>query len=1120
MDTTFAPGRELRFIHSFVPILAAIYYFGASLVRGICSPKTQETSSQEKKGLRYANGCVMLLVLTTYVSIAHYFIRGPEYRFVPVAADSVALISASFSDSIPSPPQDTIVFALASALLWFTTILGYVDAKSPPGYPLYGCWLIYLVSEVLLLSFSLQLNLPRTKLSTALLAFQTIRLAILFFFPCVVFGSRLFTNKSAHGDEESTPLLSESMNGPEGATSESAYGSCDSENDTPSSVNSQSSKKTPDASENDYEQKFKELDKWAFIGNLRTLAPFFWPSGLPRLQLFKNEGVLPWKEISLFIALRLLDSGGGVQAVMKFLWVPLEDYSYKLLSTTAYNQIMTLSSDYHDSKNSGSLWQAVIRGQNVRDMVNNICFHIAPMIVDLALAVSVLYYLFDAYMALDIAAISVLFVWSSSKILSKQADKRRQFITTRSNEFTQMCESTANWHTVSYFSRTNYEKSRYSSRVGEHLASRRKFKLWDHLENTIQSLLLLLGLMIACFLAAYQVVKGSKPIGSFIMLLSYWAQLSSPLQLIATGFNGIAMDMVDLEEFLELLKLKPTVTDRPHAKTMLLDGGDIDFVDVKFSYDGKREVLRNVNFRAKSGQTTALVGQTGGGKSTILKLISRFYDPTEGVVKINGQDVSSVTLESLRSNIGIVPQSPALFHDTIMNNIRYARLNATDDEIIEACKAVDLHDRILTFTDGYDTLVGERGMKLSGGELQRVAIARVIIRNPKIVLLDEATSSVDSETEAHVQASLQRLSEGRTTFIIAHRLSTIIHADKIMVVDDGTIVEEGSHDELLNAKGHYHRLWSLQGAFGNVRHKAGRTGLLIDDLDYAETLVKNSSPTTGSLGATGSSEDIDGIASSSSESFTSGDLTTKNHTQVHEPSNQVSHGISKDSPVPKKIWKPEAPEFIPRACQEPALSTRTNQNKLVHHVFADVRPANGKCNAKPVNLAGNSNLVVGHVETSKENAPLLGSEEISQNGQFAGLSSLGNGSNEMEPVSPRKRRALEPANDTEGWGVHGVRRSDVQDTTDEPSAFAVLENNNQRIIRRKMTKSEPVNMGRDEDHGAEDESGLVSGPATQHKKATSTANQRRRRRNRNWNYKNDHRQRAAKTGTDGTGYWS
>ncbi|PGH17817.1 hypothetical protein AJ79_00958 [Helicocarpus griseus UAMH5409] len=1141
MEVTFERGRELlaavQFIHSFLPIIAATYYLIASLLKSLCS-KTQKTATQDTKGLRLTLGCVMLLVLATYVG------------------DSAVLISTLFSKTAPSPPQDSIVFALASSLLWFSTILAYIDAKSPPGYPLYGHWLIYSVTEVVLLSLSLQLNLPRTTLSIVTLVFQAIRLLILFLLPCVVFGSRLFTSKNVGSDEESAPLLRDSANGTqEGVNTENIYGSCNSQDNAQSTNDSQASKKSADSGldeEDEDELKAKELSLWSFIANLRALAPFFWPSRQPKLQLLyvgvgiclvferimniilplqiglianilsRNDGVFPWKEIAFFIGLRLLDSSGGIQAIMKFMWVPLEDYSYKNLSTTAYNQIMSLSSDFHDSKNCGALWQAVIRGQNVKDMVNNLCFHIGPMVIDLALAVSVLYYLFDAYMALDIAAISVLFLWSSSKILTKQADKRREYIVNRSKEFTQMCETTSNWHTVSYFNHVSYEKSRYAARVADHLSSRRKFKIWAHLENTVQSLLLLLGLMVACFMAAYQVVKGNKPIGSFIMLLSYWAQLSSPLQLIANGFGGLAMDMVDMEEFLQLLNQKPTVTNRPNAKPMRLDHGDIEFVDVKFSYDGKREVLKNVNFKAKSGQTTALVGQTGGGKTTILKMLGRFYDPTSGSVRISGQDISQVTLESLRANIGLVPQAPALFYDTILNNIRYARLDATDEEIIEACKAVALHDRILKFTDGYKTMVGERGLKLSGGELQRVAIARVIIQNPKIVLLDEATSSVDSETEAHVQESLHRLSEGRTTFIIAHRLSTVIHADKILVVDDGKIVEEGSHAELLGIKGHYHRLWTFQGAFGVVKPKYGLRDTLIEGLEDEEPLVRKDSQTTVSLQRTGSSDDSEDISSSSGGSIVDGAMN-RDYKQGIEPLSQIDTNCERDiyanNACSKKVWKPDAPEFVPRSHQGPPptvlplISTPQADTNGQHSNGNHLNGTAGRYAAK----TAKSNGAAGLPNTSKENALPQASENVCLNGH-----STRNGDHKAKPLSSRNGTVLGQHNTADECVLssaseleHGAVAQKATEAT--PAYYAAPQKNSQR--RREMTKSEPVGIGQTTTQDGHEDPPVVDSETallTRRKKGQSTANQRRRRRNRNWNNNDNPRQRN-KSSTDGTG---
>lgn len=449
------------------------------------------------------------------------------------------------------------------------------------------------------------------------------------------------------------------------------------------------------------------------------------------------------------------------------MWIPLENFSYQNLSTTAFNHIMSLSCSFHDGKHSGKLWQAVIRGQYVKDAVRTVFFRVAPMVVDLALAVSVLCWVFDIYMAMNVAAIAVLFLWSSSRLVAKQRQKRKEWVTRRSEEFSALCESTGNWRTVSYFNRIPHEQARYSSLVQKQLRSHWSCKLWAHMENSTQSILLTLGLMVACFMATYQVAKGERPIGSFIMLLSYWAQLSAPLQFIASGFGEIARDLVDVEEYLELLREKPTITDRIDAKPLALERGDINFSGVNFSYDGKKGVIHDINFAAQAGRTTALVGQTGGGKSTILKLIFRFYDPIQGVVSIDGQDISGVSLNSLRESIGVVPQDPALFNDTIMNNIRYARPDATDIEIVEACKAVDLHEKFSSLTDGYDTIVGERGVKLSGGEQQRVAIAQAILKDPKIVLLDEATSSVDSETEARVQESLKALTAGRTTLVIA-----------------------------------------------------------------------------------------------------------------------------------------------------------------------------------------------------------------------------------------------------------------------------------------------------------------------------------------------------------------
>jgi len=323
-------------------------------------------------------------------------------------------------------------------------------------------------------------------------------------------------------------------------------------------------------------------------------------------------------------------------------------------------------------------------------------------------------------------------------------------------------------------------------------------------------LVLLSGLLAGAFLAVYQVSHKQATPGQFIMLLTYWSQLVAPLTFFATLGKNISKDLIEAEQLLEIMQTKPTVVSKEKAPPLQFKGGHVRFNSVSFSYNSKKQILKNVDFEATPGETIAFVGATGAGKSTILKLLDRFYDVTEGSIEIDDQDIRDIDLFSLRAQIGVVPQDPILFDDTIMNNVRYAKLSATDEEVYEACKAASIHEQILTFADGYQTRVGERGTKLSGGELQRVAIARAILKRPAIVLLDEATSAVDTETEQRIQEALQTLCKGRTTFIVAHRLSTIMNADHIIVVTGGELVEQGSHEELIRANGKYADLWSKQ----------------------------------------------------------------------------------------------------------------------------------------------------------------------------------------------------------------------------------------------------------------------------------------------------------------------
>lgn len=366
------------------------------------------------------------------------------------------------------------------------------------------------------------------------------------------------------------------------------------------------------------------------------------------------------------------------------------------------------------------------------------------------------------------------------------------------------------YETVKYFNAEDYEFGRYRNAVNDFQKSEYHVLLSLTFMNTCQNTVFMLGLLITCFVAAFQVSTGQRPVGQFVSLLTYMAQLQGPLNFFGTFYRSIQSSMINSERMLELFREQPTVVDKPTATPLLECNGNITFDNVEFSYDSRKPALNGLTFNCKPGTTTALVGESGGGKSTVFRLIFRFYNTERGRILIDGNDVEDVTIDSLRQHIGVVPQDTVLFNESLMYNLKYANQDATDEEVFEACRAASIHDKILSFPDGYQTKVGERGLRLSGGEKQRVAIARTIIKNPRIILLDEATAALDTDTEEHIQQALSTLSHGRTVLVIAHRLSTITRADQIVVLHEGQVSESGSHDELLALKGRYSSMWRKQ----------------------------------------------------------------------------------------------------------------------------------------------------------------------------------------------------------------------------------------------------------------------------------------------------------------------
>ncbi len=366
------------------------------------------------------------------------------------------------------------------------------------------------------------------------------------------------------------------------------------------------------------------------------------------------------------------------------------------------------------------------------------------------------------------------------------------------------------YETVKYFNAEQYEFNRYREAVKDYQRAEYKVLISLNIMNVSQNLVFTLGLLVTCFIAAYQVTTGQRKVGQFVGLLTYMAQLQGPLNFFGTFYRSIQSSMINSERMLELFKESPTVVDEPDAQDLPSCQGEIRFNDVKFAYDPRKPALNGLNFKCAPGTTTALVGESGGGKSTVFRLLFRFYNLDGGSIQVDGHDVKGVTIDSLRRHIGVVPQDTVLFNETLMYNLRYANPSASDEEVFAACRAASIHEKINNFPDRYETRVGERGLKLSGGEKQRVAIARTILKDPRIILLDEATAALDTDTEQHIQIGLEKLAQGRTTLVIAHRLSTITTAHQILVLHAGQVAESGTHEQLLALRGRYASMWRKQ----------------------------------------------------------------------------------------------------------------------------------------------------------------------------------------------------------------------------------------------------------------------------------------------------------------------
>jgi ABC-type transport system involved in Fe-S cluster assembly fused permease/ATPase subunit len=471
----------------------------------------------------------------------------------------------------------------------------------------------------------------------------------------------------------------------------------------------------------------------------------------------------------------------------------------------------SLSLRFHLDRRTGGLARAVGRGTQAIDfLLTFILFNIVPTMIEILIVCGILWRLYDWQFAAVTFATIVVYIGFTFAMTDWRVRFRQEMNSRDTEANTNAVDSLINYETVKYFANEEHEARRYdrSLQAYERAAVRSETTL--AILNVGQGIIIACGLIGVMLLAALGVAEQRMTVGDFVLVNAYLIQLYLPLNFLGMVYRNIKQSLVDLEQMLALLQEAPEIVDRPDAPALAVRQGAVAFRRVDFRYDPRRPILEDIDFTIKPGETVAIVGSSGAGKSTIARLLFRFYDVDAGAIEIDGQDIRDVTQDSLRRAIGVVPQDTVLFNDTVLYNIAYGRPGATRAEIEAAARFARIHDFVTGLPDSYDTMVGERGLKLSGGEKQRVAIARVILKAPEILIFDEATSALDTKTEREIQASLAEVAAGRTTLIIAHRLSTIVDADQILVLDMGRIVERGHHRELLARDGLYAAMWARQ----------------------------------------------------------------------------------------------------------------------------------------------------------------------------------------------------------------------------------------------------------------------------------------------------------------------
>ncbi|MDA7565045.1 ABC transporter ATP-binding protein/permease [Candidatus Pelagibacter sp.] len=586
------------------------------------------------------------------------------------------------------------------------------------------------------------------------------------------------------------------------------------------------------------------MKKGKYIKTFKLLLPYLWPKKRKDLRIRVSFAVVALvlakiasvstplvlgsavnsltelsSGINLFMLVPIaLVVGYGVTRVIAFTFVEIRDalfskvsqHSIRQISLTMFQHLHNLSLQFHLNRQTGALAKYIDRGTKGIDfLLRYVLFNIAPTFFEVFLVSGILFYLYGPWYAVVTLVTIGLYSFLTFKITEWRNVFRKRMNQADNDVSTKMIDSLLNFETVKYFNNEAFEANRLDQSLEEYELAANQSRHSLSLLNIAQTFIIMVGITIMLVMSVYGIKSGEINIGGFVVINAYMLQLYQPLNWLGSVYREIRQALTDMENMFSLLEVAPTTNDDLEDIPQSNDA-EIRFENISFDYDIRRTIIKNISFTVPNGKKVALVGPTGAGKSTISRLLFKFYDPKEGNIFINNTNVNKISQNSLRKIIGVVPQDTVLFNDTIYYNIAYGNTGATKEEVISAAQNADIHDFITILPDGYETIVGERGLKLSGGEKQRVAIARTILKNPKIFFFDEATSALDTSTEKEIQKNLENVSKGKTTLIIAHRLSTAANADNIIVLDQGAIIEQGTHESLLLEKGKYFEMWGKQ----------------------------------------------------------------------------------------------------------------------------------------------------------------------------------------------------------------------------------------------------------------------------------------------------------------------